>query len=67
MGLAWADETLAISREIPIPIEQLSCVSELHFLMKKMSGAKWRTMQTLGAGHIEIGFVDGGHFDLGRE
>ena len=24
-------------------------------------------MQTLGAGHVEIGFVDGGHFDLGCE
>ena len=27
LGLAFADETFAISREVPIPIEQLSCVS----------------------------------------
>src|ERR1039458_10087430 len=27
-GLALAEETLAISREVPIPIEQFSCVAD---------------------------------------
>src|SRR5580692_3035678 len=31
--------------------------------METMSGGQCRPMQTLGAGHVEISFVDGGHFD----
>ena len=39
----------------------------LHLLMEQVSGAQRRTVQPFGAGHVEIGFIDRGHFDLGRE
>ena len=35
--------------------------------MEQVSGAQWRTVQAFGAGHVEIGFIDRGHLDLGRE
>ena len=39
----------------------------LHLLMKQVGGAQRRAVQPFGAGHIEIGFIDRSHFDLGRE
>ena len=34
---------------------------------KLVCGGKWRAVDTLGSGEIEVGFVDGNHFDNGRE
>src|SRR5580700_1111535 len=32
-----------------------------------MGSRQYRPVQTLGAGHVEVGLVDGGHFDQGRK
>jgi hypothetical protein len=32
---------------------------------KLVCGGEWRAVNTLGSGEIEIGFVDGNHFDDG--
>src|SRR4029077_17559083 len=34
---------------------------------KLVGGGKWRAVNTLGSGEIEVGFVDGNHFDDRRE
>ena len=39
----------------------------LHGLVQSVGGAEGRAMQALGAGHIEIGLVDGSHLDQRRE
>ena len=38
----------------------------LHALMQAMRGLERRTVQALGPGHVEVGLVDRGHFDLRR-
>ena len=39
----------------------------LHALVQRCAARERRTVQALGAGHVEIGFVDRRHFDLRRE
>ena len=39
----------------------------LHLMVKQVSGAQRRAMQPFGASHVEIGFINGSHFDLRRE
>jgi hypothetical protein len=35
-----------------------------HALVQGMRGFERGTVQAFGAGHVEVGFVDGSHFDL---
>ena len=67
LGLAWSEQTFATRREVPMPMEQFSCVSGLHRLVQRVGGAHRRSMQALGSGHVDVGFVDGDHLQLGRE
>ncbi len=39
----------------------------LDLLMETVSGGQRRSMQAFGSGHVEVGFVDGCHFDQRRE
>ena len=50
-----------------MPMEQLSCVARLHRVVQQVRGAQRRAVQALGAGHVEIGFVDRGHLHQRRE
>ena len=38
-----------------------------HAQMQSVRGFQWRSVQAFGAGHVEIGFVDGGHLNLRRK
>ena len=66
-GLAWSEATLATRREVAMPMEQLSCVSRFHRLVQLVGGGERRSVQALGAGDVEVGLVDRGHFHLRRE
>ena len=50
-----------------MPMEQFNAVACLHGLVQLVGGLKRSPVQALGAGQIEIGFVDRGHLDLRRE
>ncbi len=39
----------------------------LHALVQSVRGLEWGTVQAFGAGHVEVGLIDGGHFHLGRK
>ena len=50
-----------------MPIEQFSCVSAFIAFVQRVRGAQRRPVQALGAGHVQIGFVDRRHLDQRRE
>ena len=67
LGLAWSEVTLATRRAVAMPIEQLRLRFRLDGVVQQVGGAQRRTVQALGARHIQIGFVDGGHLHQRRE
>ena len=54
-------------RDAAIPMEQFNAVACLDRLVQLVRGLERRAVQALGAGQVEIGFVDRGHLDLRRK
>ena len=67
MGFAWSEVILATRREAAIPMEQFSRVAAFMRVVQHVGGLERRTVQPLGARHVEVGFVDGRHFHQRRE
>ncbi len=67
LGLACAEETLAISRDDPMPTEQLSWVCDLHALVQRVGSLQRRSVQAGGARHVEIGLVNRCHLHQRRK
>ena len=52
---------------MPIPDRAIEAGLDLHAQVQGVGGFERRAVQAFGAGHVEVGFVDRGHFDLRRE
>ena len=50
-----------------MPMEQFNCVSCLMAVWSRCAARMGRPVEPLGARHVDVGFVDGDHLQLGRE